>query len=317
MTKMTGSMMDTYEVATTSRSNGIGMSGRLAAARNRALSLLECAMVLGIFSFIIAGTLMFYGEASKRRMEHDGVAVASSMSAAQVPVAPTIMQTPPAPAVVQAAPRAEAVVVENSPISVAADRLVAQTAATGKLIAVGGLLAGLVMFATGLLKLKRAAECEGEGVPYSEGVWRIAVGAGLVALPAVMGAVSGAPATVDGASTDSRAQYASVPAKAQKVASINVGLHDLAEKLDAMQLSETCPGDEFASQNCATVGQYLVRRDMDGTISVSMLTRTAGGRPVANEVLRVVGHEPYLSNEIANRDLDAVKKQLIRTFMER
>jgi hypothetical protein len=84
-----------------------------------------------------------------------------------------------------------------------------------------------------------------------------------------------------------------------------------------MQLSETCPGDEFASQSCATVGQYLVRRDMDGTISVSMLTRTAGGRPVANEVLRVVGHEPYLSNEIANRDLDAVKKQLIRTFMER
>jgi hypothetical protein len=313
---MTGSMMDTYEVAATSRTNGIGMSGRMAAARNRALTLIECAMVLGLFSFIVAGALMFYGEASKRRMEHDGIAVASSMSAAQVPVAPT-MQAPPAPVVVPGAPRAEAVVVENSSLSVAADRMVAQTAATGKLVAVGALLAGIVMFATGLLKLKMAAESEGEGVPYSEGVWRISVGAGLVAVPAIMAAVTGAPAAADGPSTDSRAQYASVPTKAPKVASINVGLHDLAEKLDAMQLSETCPGDEFASQSCATVGQYLVRRDMDGTISVSMLTRTAGGRPVANEVLRVVGHEPYLSNEIANRDLDAVKKQLIRTFMER
>lgn len=310
--------MDKYEVAATSRSNGIGIgiSGRVAAARNRALALLECAMILGIFSFIIAGTMMFYTEASKRRMEHDGIAVATSMSAAQVPAAQT-MQAPPAPAVVPAAPREEAIDADNSTVSAASNKMLAKTTVAYKFLAAGAAIAGLLMCVTGLVKLKQAAEADGEGIPYSEGAWRISVGAGLVAVPAIMGAAAGAPAAVDGSATDSRAQYASVPAKAPKVASINVGLHDLAEKLDAMQLSEICPGDEFVSQNCATVGQYLVRRDMDGTISVSMLIRTAGGRPVANEVLRVVGHEPYLSNEIANRDLDTVKKQLIRTFMER
>jgi hypothetical protein len=316
MTQMTGSKMDRYEVAAMSRTNAVGMSGRLAAARNRALTLIECAMFLGLFSFIVAGAMMFYAEASKRRMEHDGIAVATSMSAAQVPAAQT-MQAPPAPAVVPAVPRAEAVDADNSPVSAASNKMLGQVSAVYKLLSAVAVIGGILMCVTGLLKLKQAAEADGEGIPYSEGAWRISVGAGLVAVPAIMGAIAGAPAAADGTSTDSSAQYASVPAKAPKVASINVGLHDLAEKLDAMQLSETCPGDEFASQNCATVGQYLVRRDMDGTISVSMLTRTAGGRPVANEVLRVVGHEPYLSNEIANRDLDTVKKQLIRTFMER
>lgn len=271
-----------------------GAAVRLRAGRRRALTLLELTMTLGIFALIVAASMTFYGQAQKARMERSGI----------VATAPSIQpQAAPAPIIVEAVPERPA-------------SSVAQSSSLGKLLVATAAISGILMLAVGLLKLKAAAECEGLGTPYSDGLWRMVVGAGLVALPAVV-AIVGAPSTGIGALADGKAQYASTPARQPKVSNVDVGLHDLAQKLDAMQLSETCPGDEFSSQSCATVGGYLVRRDMNGTISVSLLTRTAGGRPVANEVLRVVGSEPYLSNEIAARDLDAVKKQLIRTFMSR
>lgn len=287
----------------------IGTRARIASARRRALTLLECAMVLGLFAFVIGGMLYFM---DKARMEREGGSVvATHVSAAQ---APSVSVTIPEPPVRQAHEASSPA--RDTSMSAEADRLSAGVSSVGKLMLAGAVVAGIVLLGTGLVKLKRAAEWD-EQVSSSEGAWRLAVGAALVGLPAVAGAISSTPDTAPFRSVDSRTEYASVPAKTPNVASVDIGLHDLAQRLEAMQLSETCPGTDFASQSCGTVGDYLVRRDMDGTISVSLLTRTAGGRPVANEVLRVVGQEPYLSNEIAASDLDAVKKQLIRTFLAR
>jgi hypothetical protein len=57
----------------------------------------------------------------------------------------------------------------------------------GQLIVAGGFMGGIVMLATGLMKLKQAAETQGQQVKYSEGMWRVAVGAGLVGIPAFAG----------------------------------------------------------------------------------------------------------------------------------
>ena len=57
----------------------------------------------------------------------------------------------------------------------------------GKLMVAGGFVGGLVMLASGLMKLKQAADTQGNQVKYSEGMWRVAVGAGLVAIPAFSG----------------------------------------------------------------------------------------------------------------------------------
>lgn len=55
----------------------------------------------------------------------------------------------------------------------------------GKLIVAGTAIGGLMFFASGFHNLKHAAETFGEEVRYSEGVWRILVGAGLIAIPAL------------------------------------------------------------------------------------------------------------------------------------
>lgn len=83
----------------------------------------------------------------------------------------------------------------------AADGMMDDIGNIGKLAVAGGFLAGLVMVATGLIKLKAAAESQGGQVKYSEGLWRVAVGAGLVAIPAFTGMLSetfglGAPASI-------------------------------------------------------------------------------------------------------------------------
>lgn len=57
----------------------------------------------------------------------------------------------------------------------------------GKLMVAGGFVGGLVMLASGLMKLKQAADNQGKNPSYSEGMWRVAVGAGLVAIPAFSG----------------------------------------------------------------------------------------------------------------------------------
>jgi hypothetical protein len=47
-------------------------------------------------------------------------------------------------------------------------------------------LGGVGVGGSGLMKLKQAAETQGQQVKYSDGMWRVAVGAGLIAIPAVL-----------------------------------------------------------------------------------------------------------------------------------
>jgi hypothetical protein len=68
-----------------------------------------------------------------------------------------------------------------------ADKLITQAGSVGKLMVAGSFIGGLVMLATGLMKLKQAADTQGNQVKYSEGMWRCGVGAGLVAIPAFSG----------------------------------------------------------------------------------------------------------------------------------
>jgi hypothetical protein len=65
--------------------------------------------------------------------------------------------------------------------------LTGQLGDVGKLAVAGSFLGGLVMVATGLMKLKQASDSQGGRATYGEGFWRLAVGAGLVAVPAVAG----------------------------------------------------------------------------------------------------------------------------------
>ncbi|MNL46414.1 hypothetical protein D3C87_1691220 [compost metagenome] len=54
----------------------------------------------------------------------------------------------------------------------------------------GMFLLGIVAIGAGLSKLKQAAETQGQQVKYSEGMWRIGIGAALVAIPAFSGMLS-------------------------------------------------------------------------------------------------------------------------------
>jgi len=71
----------------------------------------------------------------------------------------------------------------------AAGNVLTQTQNVGKLLLAAFALGGIVMFATGFFKLKQASE--NPQTKYSEGAWRIAVGAGLVAIPAVAAMMTG------------------------------------------------------------------------------------------------------------------------------
>jgi predicted histidine transporter YuiF (NhaC family) len=62
--------------------------------------------------------------------------------------------------------------------------LVDQMGSVGKLMVAGAMVGGIVMLASGLMKLKQAADTQGNQVKYSEGLWRCGVGAALIALPA-------------------------------------------------------------------------------------------------------------------------------------
>lgn len=57
----------------------------------------------------------------------------------------------------------------------------------GQAVVAGAFFIGIIMVITGLIKLKAAADTQGNQVKYSEGLWRLAVGAGLIAVPAVTG----------------------------------------------------------------------------------------------------------------------------------
>jgi hypothetical protein len=59
-------------------------------------------------------------------------------------------------------------------------------AAWGPVLSAGTAVCGLGVCAGGLLKLKEAAADGGRQVKYSEGLWRIGVGAGLAGIPTVI-----------------------------------------------------------------------------------------------------------------------------------
>lgn len=57
----------------------------------------------------------------------------------------------------------------------------------GKMTIAGMFLLGIVAVGAGLSKLKQAAETQGQQVKYSEGMWRIGIGAALIAIPTFSG----------------------------------------------------------------------------------------------------------------------------------
>ena len=66
-----------------------------------------------------------------------------------------------------------------------ADTVTGQLTNFGNLIVGGSLVGGVALIGHGLLRLKQASDTQGQQYKYGDGIWRIAVGAGLVALPAL------------------------------------------------------------------------------------------------------------------------------------
>lgn len=50
----------------------------------------------------------------------------------------------------------------------------------------GGVAIGTLLIGAGLLKLKQAADTQGQQVKYGDGLWRLAVGAGLAGMSSMM-----------------------------------------------------------------------------------------------------------------------------------
>jgi hypothetical protein len=69
----------------------------------------------------------------------------------------------------------------------AAKTVTDQVDSFGRLVVAGAFMIGVIMVAAGLMKLKQAADTQGQQVKYGEGLWRLAVGAGLVAVPTLTG----------------------------------------------------------------------------------------------------------------------------------
>jgi hypothetical protein len=79
---------------------------------------------------------------------------------------------------------------DGGTVGTIADGLITQLSSVGKVVLAGGAIAGIVLMITGLIKLKQAAETQGQQVKYSEGLWRCVVGAGLIAIPALNGVLA-------------------------------------------------------------------------------------------------------------------------------
>ncbi len=71
-----------------------------------------------------------------------------------------------------------------------ADTITTQLGSVGKAAVAGMFLGGIVFVGSGLLRLKKAADTQGQQVSYSEGFWRIGVGAALMAIPFLSGVAS-------------------------------------------------------------------------------------------------------------------------------
>jgi len=70
-------------------------------------------------------------------------------------------------------------------IGQASTEIVSQVKNVGTLAIAAAFLLGIIMVAGGLMKLKQASENQGQNPPYSAGLWRLGLGAGLLALPAL------------------------------------------------------------------------------------------------------------------------------------
>lgn len=80
---------------------------------------------------------------------------------------------------------------QSTTIGDAAQTWTRQLTNVGKFLVAGCFLVGIGFAGVGLMKLKEAAAEQGRGqTKYSDGLWRIAVGAGLAALPAVVNMTS-------------------------------------------------------------------------------------------------------------------------------
>lgn len=75
-------------------------------------------------------------------------------------------------------------------VGTVAQNLVTQIGAVGKVVLGGSFVTGIIMFAAGLLKLKQAADSQGQQVKYGDGLWRLAAGTGLVAIPSLSGVLT-------------------------------------------------------------------------------------------------------------------------------
>jgi hypothetical protein len=70
-------------------------------------------------------------------------------------------------------------------IGAVAQNIIGQIGSVGKVALGGAFCLGIVMMAAGLIKLKQAADTQGQQVKYGEGLWRLAAGTGLVAIPSI------------------------------------------------------------------------------------------------------------------------------------
>ncbi len=73
-----------------------------------------------------------------------------------------------------------------------------QMAGIGDIVSMGSGVIGLVMSAAGVMKLKQAADSQGQQTKYGEGLWRLGVGGALCALPAVSSTMTGTVTGVNG-----------------------------------------------------------------------------------------------------------------------
>lgn len=78
----------------------------------------------------------------------------------------------------------------SSDVGAIADKVSGQIGNVGKLLVYGAFLAGVGLVISGLMKLKQAADTQGQQVKYGEGLWRLAVGAGLIAVPSLSGVLT-------------------------------------------------------------------------------------------------------------------------------
>jgi uncharacterized membrane protein len=92
-----------------------------------------------------------------------------------------------AAAITVTAMSAETALAAPSDAGTTATNVAKQIGAIGKMTVAGMFLLGILAIGAGLSKLKQAAETQGQQVKYSEGMWRIGVGAALIAIPTFSG----------------------------------------------------------------------------------------------------------------------------------